>query len=173
MFFRAAKVEEIYHVAMEMRQRDYEEILCVTWAEDREELAEYMMFALKEHENVYAFGIGEEPVGIVSYIPLRPGVWHLGLFATDKFQKVGSFLTRCVIRDIIPALDRGKAHRVEAQSIVGYDEVHRWLEFIGLKKESDLPGFGRNGENFVNFTYVRKPGAKPGSLKWRKPGVIS
>lgn len=173
MFFRPALPEEIYEVAMNMRQRDYDEILCVTWADEREELAEYLMFALKDHENVYAFGDSDDAVGIVSYLPLRPGVWHLGLFATDNFQKVGSFLTRCVIRDIIPALDRGNAHRVEAQSIEGYDQVHRWLEFIGLKKESDLPGFGRNGENFVNFTYVRKPGAKPGSLKWRRPGVIS
>ena len=172
MFLRKASPDEIRSVALEMRQRDYEEILCVTWSEGREELAEYLVHCLSDHENVYSFG-DTEAVGVVSYIPLRPGVWSLGLFATDKFQKVSTFLTKRVIRDIIPALDNAKAHRVEAQSIDGYKQVHRWLEFIGLKKENVIPGFGRNGETFINFAYVRSLGAKPGTLKWRRPGVIN
>ena len=174
MILCGADRRDVFHVAMEMRERDYEEISCLTFAQNREELANYLADSYAAHQNVYACGTSKDgPIAIIAYIPVRPGVWSLGLFATDKFQKVGRFLTKAIIRDIIPALDRGNAHRVEAQSIEGYDQVHRWLEFIGLKKESDLPGFGRNGENFVNFTYVRKPGAKPGSLKWRRPGVIS
>lgn len=171
MFISRASEDDIYNIALQMRKRDYEEIVCMTWADGREDLAEFLVKHLAGHENVYCFG-DERPVGIVSYVPVRPGVWSLGMYATTEFEKVGRFLTRVIIKDIIPALDRANAHRVEALSISGYDSVHRWLEFIGLKKENVVPGFGRDGEDFVTFAYVRKPNTNPG-VRWRKPGEIS
>lgn len=168
-----AEPKDVYHVAANMRERDYEEISCLTFAQDREELANYLAASYSSCENVYACGTTKDgPIAILSYIPTRPGVWSLGLFATDSFQKVGKFLTKRIIRDIIPALDKANAHRVEAQSIEGYDEVHRWLEFLGLKEENTLPGFGRNGETFKTFSFVRSDSQAPGTIKWRK-GALS
>ena len=171
MYLRKANPLEIYAVAYDMRPRDFEEISCVTWFDNRDDLARDLMLRYSAHENVYCFG-DDVPIGIISYIPVRPGVWSLGMFATDKFQKVSSFLTKRVIRDIIPALDNANAHRVEAQSLAGYDEVHKWLDFIGLKKEGELKGFGSRGQDFVTFAYVRSPGQKPGTVMWRRPGVV-
>ena len=173
MILCGADRRDVFHVAMEMRERDYEEISCLTFAQNREELANYLADSYAAHQNVYACGTSKDgPIAIIAYIPVRPGVWSLGLFATDKFQKVGRFLTKAIIRDIIPALDRANAHRVEAQSIEGYDEVHRWLEFLGLKKENTIPGFGRNGETFITFSYVRSDSQAPGTVKWRTRGVV-
>lgn len=164
--FRKATPEDIHYVAMNMRSRDYDEIVCVSWAEDRAQLAQFLVNGLSDHDNVYCF-YADAPIAILSYIPMRPGVWNLGMFATDKIKKVGGFLTKTIIRDIIPALDSAKAHRVECQSIEGYEQVHKWLEFIGLKKEKKIPGYGRNKENFYTFSYVRED-QKPGSLKWQR-----
>ena len=173
MIFVYANPEDVFHVAKNMRERDYEEISCLTFANNREELAANLAKLYEPHRNIYAVGTTKDgPIAILSYIPVRPGVWSLGLFATDSFQKVGRFLTKTIIRDIIPALDRANAHRVEAHSIEGYDEIHRWLEFLGLRKETMIPGYGRNGENFYTFSYVRSDGQAPGTVKWRKSGVV-
>ena len=168
--FRKASSQDVHYVAMNMRSRDYDEISCVTWAEDRKQLASVLTNGLNDHENVYCF-YKKDPIAILSYIPIRPGVWNLGMFATDKIKKVGGFLTKTVIRDIIPALDNAKAHRVECQSIEGYDQVHKWLEFIGLRKEKIIPKYGRNKENFYTFAYVRED-QKVGSLKWHRGEII-
>ena len=123
MFIRHAEPDEVFFVAQNMRQRDFDEISA------------------------------------------RPGVWNLGMFATDNFQSIGVYLTKRIIRDIIPALDRAKAHRVEAYSIDGYDEVHEWLRFLGLEEECTLAGYGKNREDFKVFSYVRNPDE---SVRWRK-----
>ena len=92
------------------------------------------------------------------------------MFATDSFQKNRQISdkddnTRYNI--IIRPCQR----RVE-QSIEGYKEIHRWLQFLGLQKEGEMPGYGRNGENFITFSYVRADGQAPGTVKWRKSGVV-
>lgn len=154
-FWKATK-EDIYHVALHMRDRDFEEIECVSWVSGREELASSIAENYLEHENVYACGTQEDgAIAILSYLPLRPGVWSVGMFATNDFKKVGKFLTRCIIKDIIPSLNNSNFHRVEAHSICGYEDIHNWLNFIGLKEECEIKGFGRNGENFKTFAFVK------------------
>ena len=173
MIFCYATEDDVFHVAKNMRERDYEEISCLTFTKNREELAGYLAKSYAQHQNVYAVGTTKDgPIAILAYILLRPGVWSLGLFATDKFQKVGRFLTKTIIRDIIPALDSANAHRVEAHSIEGYSEIHRWLEFLGLRREAMIEGYGKNGENFIPFAYVRSETQAPGTIQWRKSGVV-
>ena len=70
------------------------------------------------------------------------------------FLQIHLSLTKLIIKSIIPTLDNAGAHRVEAQSIAGYKSVHNWLKFLGLEEESVLRGYGRNGEDFINFSYA-------------------
>lgn len=170
MFFREATERDILHVSVNMRERDYEEISALRYSNSRGELVEALSSSLKGFPTVYCVGDESGPVVIVAYIPTRPGVWNLGMFATDAIKNVGLFLTKTIIRDIIPALDRANAHRVEAFSIDGYTEVHNWLRFLGLKEECTLSKYGKNGEDFKVFSYVR---ASNSSVKWRKSGEVS
>tara|TARA_R110000803_G_scaffold87023_1_gene153602 strand:- start:2958 stop:3464 length:507 start_codon:yes stop_codon:yes gene_type:complete len=154
MFMRHAEPQDIFTVAQKMRDKDFNEISSLLYVDDRDELAFNLSNKISNFETVYVVG-DTEPVAIVSYIPVRPGVWSLGMFATDKFKSVGLYLTKRIIRDIIPVLDRAKAHRVEAFSIDGYDEVHDWLGFLGLQEECTLSKYGKNGEDFKVFSWVR------------------
>lgn len=168
MYIRQAEPEEVFYVAKNMRERDFEEISALKYTDERDELAYQIANATADFETVYVIG-DTEPVVIFSYIPVRPGVWNLGMFATDKFKSVSLYLTKRIIRDIIPALDRAKAHRVEAFSIEGYEEIHRWLRFLGLKEECTLSRYGKNGENFKVFSWVR---STDDSVRWRKSGEV-
>jgi len=170
MIYERSHQEDIYRVAVAMRERDYEEISCLTYAENREELAGVLAETWSKIETTITCGTKEDgPIAILTYIPLRYGVWSFGMFATDKFGKIGTQLTRLILKRIIKALNEAGAHRVECQSIEGYDEVHNWLQFLGLKKESLVRGFGRNGENFITFAYV-KDGKEP--VEWKGSGRI-
>ena len=171
MIIRHAEPEDVFHVAANMRHRDFEEISALRYTEDKKDLAYNIANNLAEFETVYC--VEKEPnnpIAIISYIPVRPGVWTLGMFATDKFKTIGPFLTKQIIRAIIPALDRARAHRVEAYSIEGYDEVHRWLKFLGLKEECTLKKYGKNGEDFKVFSYVRLSDT---NVKWRRKGMVA
>jgi len=152
--------EDVYNVALSMRTKDDEEISAVRWEDDRETLAQNLANSFGDYHNVYSFGEGDECIAIFCYVPQRIGVWSLGMFATDSFQKVGKFLTKRIIRDIIPALVRANAHRVEVQSICGYDEVHNWIRFLGLKEEVMLKSYGKNGEDFKQFSWTKNDPVK-------------
>lgn len=161
-WMRLAEPQDVFGVALKMREKDYEEISSLRWEDNRQSLAESLSNAFSEYQNVYSIGKGEECIAIFCYVPLRKGVWSLGMFATDNFQKVGKFLTKRIIRDIIPALLRANAHRVEVQSISGYEEVHNWIKFFGFKEEAKMQSFGKNGEDFVQFSWVKGQD----DLKW-------
>ena len=169
MYLRSAEPEEIFYVAENMRERDFDEISALRWLDDRKDLAYALTNAISDFETVYTVG-DTDPVAIVSYIPVRPGVWNLGMFATDSFNSIGLYLTKRIIRDIIPSLERVKAHRVEAYSIEGYDEVHKWLTFLGLREECTLSKYGKNKQDFKVFSWVR---STDDSVKWRRSGEVS
>tara|TARA_B100000902_G_scaffold367574_1_gene390284 strand:+ start:5609 stop:6136 length:528 start_codon:yes stop_codon:yes gene_type:complete len=166
-----ATIADIYEVALEMRKRDLEELLAVTNCDNREELATHLAIMWGSNiNNTYVFCDGDEKICCLTYTPLRDGVWSFGLFATNSFNKIYISLTKFILRVIIPHFNAINAHRVECQSIANYEYVHKWLEFIGLKRESTLKGYGKNGEDFYNFAYVRNKGEA--NLKWIKNGVI-
>lgn len=98
-----------------------------------------------------------EPVAAYGCAPLWSGVWSMWLFATDKFHNIGIGVTRHIIRDIVPAMWRGGAHRLECLSMEGHVEAQRWLETIGASREFDQPlrGKGRGGENFYSYIWER------------------
>ncbi len=163
MFIRHAEPNEVFHVARNMRERDFEEISALKYTDDRDEMAYQIANATAEFETVYVVG-DTEPVAIVTYIPVRPGVWNLGMFATDRFKSVGLYLTKRIIRDIIPAFARAKAHRVEAFSIEVDAHRNELRRLRALEEECTLSGSGNNGEDFKVFSYVRDSDE---SVRWR------
>ena len=94
------------------------------------------------------------PVCIGGGIEHRPNVVTLLLFATDRFPYVALSLTRFVTRSLFTQYRNAGVHRIEAVSMVGHDEAHRWIETLGLKREAVLRGYGKNGETFLQFAWV-------------------
>ena len=73
-------------------------------------------------------------------------------FATDDFPKIGRMITRWLKRELFPRYEAAGVHRIQAISLDGYDEIHRWLISLGLEREAGpMRGYGKNGEAFVQF----------------------
>lgn len=96
------------------------------------------------------------PAACVGAVELRPGVFEVFMFGTDAWPNVAITATRWVRRMLIPALYLAGAHRAQAASLATHISAHRWLGYLGASIESEMPGFGGNGETFLQFVWLRE-----------------
>ena len=141
------------HIASRLREEDKREQNALRWDDTDQALAATMMnfgspawIACAENplEPVYAFGL----------TPLRPGVWSLWGFGTDRWPHVALKVTRWARRVIVPSLPE-MGHRVECYCLASKVSAHRWLERFGAVEEGTLRGYGRNGEDFKLFSWTK------------------
>lgn len=155
MKIEPATAAEIYDVAVDMRERDYAEISALHFADSREDLAQALARHYMNNPNVLCASQDDEPICIGGFLPLRPNVISLMMFATASLPKIGVGLTRFIKHQMFPRLEAAGVRRIEAVSLTGYDEVHDWLRLLGLEAETaPLRNFGKNGEAFIYFSKV-------------------
>jgi hypothetical protein len=155
MKIEPARPEDIYEVAVSMRDRDYEEISCLYPTDKRADLADALVRRYGNRPDILCAFWHNQPVRIGGFIEIRPRVISMMLFATADFPKIGLGITRFTTRQMMPRLEAAGVHRFEAASLAGYSEVHTWLGVLGLKPETaPLRNFGKNGESFIMFSKV-------------------
>lgn len=167
-FYRAS-LPLVWDVAYRMREQDYEELAATSFAANRHELADHLAVGIARVPTMFV-GLAEEPSVVVGWSMPRPGVALIGMFATDNFNKIASALNRFVTRELFQDINRHNIHRMECYSLGTHTQAHSWLEWLGLTKEADLEGYGRNGEKFVSFAWTRNPGAT--DVRWRGRGCL-
>lgn len=155
MKIETATAEQIYDVALAMRERDFEEISALNFAEDRDELAETLARRYIGSDELMCGSIGGKPICIGGTLLSRPNVVSLLFFATDEFPKIGLGITKFIKKRLFPRLEQAGVRRIEAVSLDGYHEVHAWLNVLGMTEETGpLRNFGKRGEAFRYFSKV-------------------
>ena len=147
------------YIAEHMREWDRREVFAGLWTDSPYEVVQHALL-WKPGWTAY-FGL--KPIALVGAFPTHPGVWSVGMVATDEFPKIGKKLTRFVKRVMIPALVETGAHRAECCSMVGHEEAHRWLKLLGAHEEALHKGFGRGQEDFIRFVWDRANVLRPES----------
>jgi hypothetical protein len=145
--------DAVAFVARTMRARDRAEIFATRWDDDPDAVAAETM-ALARIGGV-AWNNGA-PIAVACAMPLWPGVWSIGLYATDAWPAVARAVTRWIkatTRDFIA----GGAHRAECRSLATHTTAHRWLERLGAVREAVLPDYGRNRETFYLYAWTHQP----------------
>lgn len=56
---------------------------------------------------------------------------------------------------LIDRLDLLGAVRIEARSIASHAAAHRWLEWLGFRRECDLEQWGKDKQRFVQYSWLR------------------
>lgn len=86
-----------------------------------------------------------------------PDHWQAFAFGTKGFRRCVPEMTRHLqgLREEI----ENRCRRLQAMSIVGHTEAHRWLESLGARLEGRLRSYGRGGEDFLVYAWVRDDGA--------------
>lgn len=140
----------VQYVAVNMRQRDKDEIFATSWTDSPFDLA----------ENVIGLGgvkylacAGDEPVACFGAAPNHPGVVNVWLFGTPSFPRVLPDVTRFIIRAMVPLLVDQGVHRAHCLSLATYPEIHKWLRLLGAREEGVKARYGKNQEDFVEFVW--------------------
>jgi len=148
---------DILQVALNMRESDYREFSAVYACRDREELAVKMAQRYKgSRDLICAKNSDGDAIAVGAAFETRPNVVTVLFFATDKLPQVGLSVTRFIKKNLLPKLKEAGVHRIECVSIENYDAAHRWIMSFGLTPETEpLRGYGKNGERFIQFSWVR------------------
>jgi hypothetical protein len=147
--------DDVLKVALSMRQRDLDEFMAVSHADSAEKLALSLSdrYSLSD-ETFGAFDENDEAIAIGAMVEHRPGVITLMFFATDDFPKIALPLTKFIRYRLFPQYKANGTHRIECVSMATYEDAHRWIQMIGLEPEAILPGYGREGQAFIQFSWV-------------------
>lgn len=147
--------ENVRHVAERMRASDFREFSALSHADNQEEMTTLLVQGYGEHPSGICAYDGEEPVAVGAMVQGRPNVVTLMFFATDEFPKIALPLTRFITKNLFEKYRGEGVHRIECISVDGYDEAHRWIKLLGLHHEAVMPGFGKNGEAFHSYSWVK------------------
>lgn len=145
--------EAVMSVAANMRAKDAAEIYATRWTDSPIDLAESVMRAIGPG---WVAWIGAEPVAVIGAASMWPNVWSVYAFGTDEFRRVAPYLTRHIRKVMMPGLMIVGACRAECRSIATHTEAHRWLERLSARREAFLPKYGRNGEDFVLYSWTEE-----------------
>lgn len=153
MRIETATPQDVYDVARDMREKDYLEFTAVSHADTREELAQALVNRCGE--NTICAWHNTTPAAIGAAVEGRPNVISLMFFATHDVEQVMLPLTKFIRQRLFPPLIAAGVHRIECVSSEWYVEAHRWIELLGLKRETNLMlGYGKNRENFYQFSWT-------------------
>lgn len=150
MKIERATRDDVRFVAQNMRERDFHEFSAISTHKNRQELADHMAVVYGDRDDVIC-ATADEPICIGATILAWPNVMTLGFWATDRFPEIGLQITRFT-KDLLARYEKAGVHRIQAISISNYEDAHRWLEVLGLKREALLEGYGRRGEDFIQFS---------------------
>lgn len=151
MIARKASLTEVLHVAHNMREWDRKEIFACMFDDSVDTLAMSVV------SSQYSFVLGNtEPIAVMWSACIRPGVWSIGMFATEKIGEIGLGLNRFAKRVFIRGLVESGAHRAEAKTMDGHYDAKNWMVKLGAEYEATHPFFGRNGEKFHTFAWTKE-----------------
>jgi len=150
--------DDVLYVAQNMRAADREEIYATQWTDTPGELTENVMRAGAFRWGVYVDGL---PIAMIGATPRWPGVWQAWAFGTRDWKHVAFTLTRHVRRFMVPALMNSGALRVDAYALASHTSSNKWLRSLGATPGKTLDNWGKNGETFVCFSWLRQDNAAP------------
>lgn len=82
-----------------------------------------------------------------------PDHWQAWAFGTDRFRRCVPQMTRH-LNAIRPIVERD-CRRLQVITHDEHDIAHRWIESFGGKREGVLRSYGRSGEDFFLYSWVR------------------
>ena len=154
MILESVTYRAALQVAQNMRQRDREEFGAVApvasdslpvWLAERFGRRDGLLCARTDDQ---------EPVCVGGAVEVRPGSATLLFYGTDRFPEIALAMTRFIRRHYFPSLAAAGTPRIECVTLDTYHEMQRWLEALGLERESTLYAYGRGREDFAMYSWI-------------------
>jgi len=147
--------EALRAVVSHIRDSDVREFLATSWWSTREALQADLIARYADRDDTFVCTVDGRAVAFGAMVEARPGVVTAGFFATDEFPQVALQVARFVRRSLFPSYRRAGVHRIDCMVIDGYESAMRFVRLLGMKLEFEARGYGKNGESFYGFAWVR------------------
>lgn len=139
------------YVAANLRQEDFEEADCQfdTWSP-----AHLAMACLRDHSYVVEVK-GNPEAAVGASRATHSGLWVAWSWGTRRMWRTVPKITAFVRDVMIPDIIEQGGWRCEARALASHTGAHLWLKRMGATECCDLPGWGKGGETFKLFSWVR------------------
>jgi RimJ/RimL family protein N-acetyltransferase len=147
---KAATIRDLSYVAAHMRASDRAEIEC-----QMNEWSAAQVALLSRRDFAYVCELDGNPESAFGCGQVRQGYWIAWSWGTRRSYRCLPSTIAFITQWLQPAVYDAGAHRVEARALASHVQARRFLERIGGKHRCDLPGYGKNGETFALYDWVR------------------
>lgn len=143
---------EVVFIARRMRALDAEEILPLTWSGTPEDLAAGVVMSNSLKTVALSGGV---PVAAYGAGLMRPLIYSVWMFSTDRWSEVALSVTKDIRRRMMPEMLDSGAVRAQCWSMDGHDVAHRWLELLGAVREASIEDYGPTRKTFHCYSWTR------------------
>lgn len=148
---RGGNFRDLTYIAANLRPADYAEIDCQVDHWSPETVAFNAMQGM-----AYTIELDGNPAAAFGAAEARSGLWVAWSWGTKRMPRCVPAMTRFFWKVLGPDVYAAGAHRVEARAMAGNDLAERWLARLGSHRRCELPGYGRNGEDFILYDWTRE-----------------
>lgn len=158
---------DVTFIGANLRPEDHREMMCQVPAGLLGSQALAAMFDDVVMDWTWVAKVNGQPVAIFGFHPLTVPVWGVFALGTRLMTRAVPAITHWCMGLEQKLLDSG-VRRVEARSIAGHDQAHRWLERLGCRRVCELPDHGRDGELFYLYAWHIGAGLPSRTATYRK-----
>jgi hypothetical protein len=144
-------LRDLSYIAANLRPEDHAEIDCQFDHWTPAELALSAMQGL-----AYVVELDGNPEAAFGAGEVRSGLWIAWSWGTKRMRRCVPRITQFFYEVLGPEVAAQGAWRVEARAMAGNDLAVRWLNRLGATECCRLPGYGKNGEEFILFHWTRE-----------------
>lgn len=159
-------LRDLSYIAANLRPDDKAEIDCQCEAWKPAQLA---LAALQGH--AYVVTLDGNPEAAFGATEQRTGLWIIWSWGSRRMWRTVPTITKFCMEVVIPDVLNAGAMRGEARAMASNQMAVRWLERLGATRQGVLRNFGKNGEDFLLFEWVRSKDW-PTSAIVNRPGEV-
>lgn len=145
-----ACLRDLSFVAANMRPEDRAEIDC-----QHSEWTPAGLAALHLRDHSYVGLIDGNPEAAFGAGRVFDHLWIAWSWMSRKGWRAVPRITAFVREVMVPAIYEAGGMRVEARALATNTSARRWLKKLGATERCELPCYGRGGETFILFDWVR------------------
>ncbi|MER9631317.1 hypothetical protein [Mesorhizobium sp. M0296] len=145
-----ATLRDLSYIAANLRPEDRVEIDCQFdhWSPALLALTALQGFA-------YVAELDGNPEAGFGAAEQRGGLWIAWSWGTRRMRRCVPGITEFFHAVLGPEVAARGAWRVEARALAANQLALRWLARLGATQRCRLPGYGRNGEDFLLYDWIR------------------
>lgn len=146
----AGNFRDLSYIAANLRPEDYAEIDC-----QFDEWTPLMLAYLSMQGLSWVVTLDGNPEAAFGAHEHRKGFWIIWSWGTKRISRCVPTITDFAHQQLIPHIVNSGAWRAEARPLAANDLACRWLERLGARRQGLLESYGKNGEDFILYEWVR------------------